>query len=410
MKLHKIIIEDSGVTSANGIAGYATPLLFKHVKRVKKNKETKPAVTTEQSIPSLTESDYHLLRKIVRTIQTEAFTNGSRTTGEAQEGFARILTHLIPLIKLVRLNEGSHISNSSKYNFDTTGVIAKLKGMEKKEKMNMKNTTTFGLDDADGNIVRVTVKDEDAQEFEKALQGFLSNTEEDALEIAEILYKLKDRFVIINVEWPDIEEDEEEAGDELEMDDNNVLDGLNDDTNQSPERSDAVKNNEQTKPDVESDDSDTKSLLLKIINMMQAEAEARKADAVAKATEAKAKEAEEANEMLEKQVRREEELLDMEQEEKAQKEHEKEVKRLAKLALWKKNTNGEETPEEEMLDDLEHKLKKPDDDLDQSTEENNLDIDTENEEVETLNSGVKRRRVSPKDISDLIISTAGMRN
>lgn len=72
-----------------------------------------------------------------------------------------------------------------------------------------RNTSTFGLQDAQGNIVRVTVNRAEAVEFEASLNSILSATE-NPKEIAEIIYILRTDFNILNVDWaaPITEDDE----------------------------------------------------------------------------------------------------------------------------------------------------------------------------------------------------------
>ncbi len=99
--------------------------------------------------------------------------------------------------------------------FDVSDVISKLEAAEKKAKVE-KDTTTFGLENENGGIVRVVVRQDQADEFEQALAQMLAgsdnnNDEENtSMEIAEVLFKLKDKYDIVDVDWGEIPEDEEQ--------------------------------------------------------------------------------------------------------------------------------------------------------------------------------------------------------
>lgn len=223
-------------------------------------------------------------------------------------------------------------ANAAHKSFDDSQVLAKLKGLEKKNEVDRGDTVTFGLEDDNGGLVRVAVKSEQANDFERALQSLLANVDDDTgqtPEIAEILFKLKDHFDIVDVSWPEVQEDEEQqqsleqddigdVGEELPADDMGELDA------EMP-----------ADPGVES----VQGLLQQVIDMMKADAEARKAEALAREAEAKTKQAAAIADQTMARVRQEEEYLDMEAHEKARKEEEKEAKRLARLARWKHETS-----------------------------------------------------------------------
>ena len=73
-------------------------------------------------------------------------------------------------------------------------------------------TEAFGLETDEGDIVKVYVNIKDSDGFEKALGDMLGS--EDDIETA--LEKLSKDFDIVDVEWPDSEEEEEEEEDECE--------------------------------------------------------------------------------------------------------------------------------------------------------------------------------------------------
>lgn len=228
--------------------------------------------------------------------------------------------------------------------FDSTEVISRLKSLEDKDSAEVRDSTTFGLEDDNGDIVRVTISNDQAQEFEKALQAFMANVDndEELPEIAELLFKLKDQFNIVNVVWPEIAEDEEETQ-TIEGGD-----GMGGDINQ-PGNEEAVPMDDIPMDDGASTDAsvNTGDLLTQVIDMMRADAEARKADAEARTAEAKNREAEAAVNQAHSRVKHEEELLDMDTYNKSRKEEEKESKRLAQLAQWRRDVQKDSSEDED---------------------------------------------------------------
>lgn len=224
--------------------------------------------------------------------------------------------------------------------FDQTEVLGKLKSLEKKDKVDRHDVVTFGLEDKDGNIVRVSVEGSQADEFQNALQSFLADEEENddgAAEIAEILFELRDRFNIIDVIWPEVEEDQEEGqqvapeqGGEQPVDPNADPNAPID-----PNADPNAVGGDMTPPDT----ADPQSLLTQVIDMMRTDAEARKAEAIARQKEAEARSQEAQNRTAKARVKQEEELLDMEAHFKEKKELNKESKQLAKLAQWKREVD-----------------------------------------------------------------------
>lgn len=219
--------------------------------------------------------------------------------------------------------------------FDTTGAIAKLKSMEDKERVDRRNTTTFGLVDNNGGIVKVTIPTEQAQSFEQDIEHLLGEKDRHHAgpEIAEVLFKLKDRYTIVDVDWPAVEEDDEE-GQEL-------AGGASPQDEVPPEGSEDVPPAEDIPPEGEmppgppaEDVQQVSTLLTQVIDMMRADAQARKAEAQAREAEANTKQAAEAKNQAMARVRQEEQFLDMEEHQKAQRARDKEAKRLAQLAKW----------------------------------------------------------------------------
>ncbi|MGZ8924419.1 MAG: hypothetical protein ACXW2E_00915 [Nitrososphaeraceae archaeon] len=219
--------------------------------------------------------------------------------------------------------------------FDTSEVVAKLKSLENQESVDYRDTTIFGLVDNNGKIIKVTLPNDQSQGFEQDIQHFLGARDEteQAPEVAEILFKLKDRYTIINVEWPQVEEEQEESQ-ELA----NNPEGENPPEGDLPPEDDLPPQGPETE-----NTGQVQSLLTQVIDMMKADATARKAEAQAREAEAKTKQAEAARNQAMARVKQEEQFMDMDVYNKAQKEKEKEAKRLAQLAKWKHDMqNGEE--------------------------------------------------------------------
>ena len=228
-------------------------------------------------------------------------------------------------------------------NFNPADVVSKLDAAEKKVKAE-EDTVSFGLEDDEGNLVRVYVRTEQAREFEAALAALLGDADENdddvntSLEIAEVLFDLKNKFEIVDVDWGDIPADEEEeqeveGGEEADMEADM----------QSPEGEMGAEGGEMGDEmgmggdmgGMGGEDEAMKSTLQQVIDMLKSNAEAQKAEAEARKAEAKAKEAEYAAKAAESKIRQEEQVLDMETYYKNKQEGEKEAKKLAKLAKFK---------------------------------------------------------------------------
>lgn len=236
--------------------------------------------------------------------------------------------------------------------FDAADVISKLESAEKKAKLD-KDTVTFGLENQDGGIVRVYVRKDQSEEFEQALSQMLAGSdqnkdnENDSMEIAEVLFKLKDRYDIVDVDWGDsIEEDEEQEqtvggeqgqegqpGQEGQEGGENAIDQAAGDE-QGQEGQEGQPGAEQG-AEAGGGEDQAKSALDAVIDMMKADAKAKQAEADARAAEARAKEAEWTAKATASKVKQEEEVLDMETHEKEIQKQEKEAKRLAKLAKYR---------------------------------------------------------------------------
>lgn len=236
--------------------------------------------------------------------------------------------------------DGSTSGSSKESAIDTSDTIARLKSLENRELKDKRDVVVFGLEDDNGGIVRVSIKPEQAEEFEQALQQFINSkeSEDEVPEIAELLFNMRDHFDIIDVSWPEVQEDEEQVGDIQGTDQQGTDElGAGEDAGELP-------------PPAE-DTTQVKDLLTQVIDMMKADAGARYAEAKAREAEAKTKEADAIVAQTMARVRQEEQYLDMETEQKAKKDEEKEAKRLANLAKWKRGvSNNTGAPDDNDVD------------------------------------------------------------
>jgi len=267
--------------------------------------------------------------------------------------------------------------------FDASDVVSRIDAAAKKADQN-DDTTAFGLEDEDGNMVKVYVRNDQAEDFEKDLSAMLAGEladdeeENNALEIAEVLFKLKDKFDIVDVEWPGIQgdpEEEQEVGGEEAGGEPMPPTGDQAGTEEpgaeaAPgtgdlEGMDTEAAGEPGEAEMAPDEAGAETALQQVIDMMKADAEAKKAEADARAAEARAKEAEYTAQASAGRVRKEEQMMDMENAEKAKKEEEQEAKNMAKLARY----------QYQKAQDAEVKL---------SMESEDYNNDTEYEETVTL--------------------------
>jgi hypothetical protein len=237
---------------------------------------------------------------------------------------------------------------SEESDFDASEVLSKIDDAKRKVDNN-NNCAIFGLEDSDGNVVKVYVNRDQAKEFEEELSTMLYNDkhvnieDEDSnssVEIAELLWKVKDKFEIVDIEWGALPEDEEEqqtvAGEEgdaeLGGEEGEPVDG-----EELPAGEEELGAEDEMMPDADvgGEDESVKSALQQVIDMLRADAEAKMAEAKARSDEAKAKQAEFAARAAESKIRQEEQTLEMEDYYNAKKEEDNEVKKLVKLAKYK---------------------------------------------------------------------------
>lgn len=266
--------------------------------------------------------------------------------------------------------------------FASTDVISKLDDAEKNNEMK-KNTVAYGIEDSDGNITKVYVDKEQDEEFKNALGELLQDDEH--TDVAEILFNLRNSFKIVHVVWPKLPEDEEVDN---KLDNPEGAEGENpenpEDTTQGAAGEDTLPGGEggdnMGAPPEEIGGNDGQSILLKVIDMLRADADAKAAESNAKAKEAEAEQAKVAMQMTNMKVKNEEDMLRAEEHFKKQSESKKEEDRLAKLAKYRNEINTNATFESTMTL------------LDLMKEDVNTDINNINTQIADLN--VRKNRAA----------------
>lgn len=296
------------------------------------------------------------------------------------------------LLKILGLSEAL-IPDKPDANFNLDAVLSKLKGLEDKESVDTRDVVSFGLNDSSGKIVKVSVPRDQADSFEQELEYILQyqNNKHEDLDIAEILFKLKDSYTIVDVIWPSAEEDAEEDASKLDINP--------DQEGQMPE--DGEGGEDLGLPpagqDMASDQTgDVTSLLTQVIDMLKADAEAKKADAQAREAEAKTRQSIAARDQAKARVSQEEQMLQMDQFNKEQKSKDTEAKKLAQLAKWKHDVkNNKFTPS----------AQEPNYDFVPGDEEEELLMSPTKLKKQIANKGASLRgKVSPADIAKYIMN------
>lgn len=249
----------------------------------------------------------------------------------------------IPVIKYsnkkvseaARISFSAFLAEADEDKFDSADVISKLSQNSKiADDLDGDELAVFGMESDDGAITKVYIPKDQAKEFERALADRLRETKDTTgeEEIASILFDLKDRFKIVDVKWPTVQEDEEQAP-KPEADplaDPNASQGdpiadPNADAMADPSVIDGAS----------TADAATGDMITQILDMLRQDAEARKADAEAKIADAHAREADAAQRTAAVKLRGEEEVMDAEAHFKEKKEEKKEAERLKMVARFR---------------------------------------------------------------------------
>ncbi|MGL5917081.1 MAG: hypothetical protein ACRCZC_05200, partial [Culicoidibacterales bacterium] len=282
--------------------------------------------------------------------------------------------------------------------FDLQDVLSRLRGIEGKSS-EPRDNVTYGVEDDEGNIMKVTVRKDQAAEFEAVLGHELADieafsvtgTEGKDVSMAELLYNLKDKFDIVDVEFPKIPTDvvynadkatyqandnppandpvEDKMGDDMNSLNNsdgmnmgdeddfgpvsnknspldlNDVEGVDELGGEGGNLSGTPSNNdiENLEPegdaegveDFEEPPADEGSILDRVLDMLKAQAEAETAKANAEAEKYRADQAEYSARAAHATVAQEEEMARMEAEMEEQKSQQKQAKKLADIARYR---------------------------------------------------------------------------
>lgn len=226
--------------------------------------------------------------------------------------------------------------------FDMIGTEAKLKNSERLSKSKA-SSKAFGLQDDDGNTVKIYVKASDADEFERELESALNSDKS----VAEIVFDLNREFDIIDAEWGEIPEDEEEQipmpkGNQGANDQAAPAPDANADPNAKAQGDEQAGGDDELSLDDaapgdeggEDNPDDVKSALNQIIDMLKSDVQAKKAEAEAKKAEAEAKKALQLRKAQEAKSKQDAELLDAEEFFKSKKEEDRKQKQMDLLARY----------------------------------------------------------------------------
>lgn len=253
--------------------------------------------------------------------------------------------------------------------FDNNEAMSKIRASARKPS-NPKDVQAFGMEDSDGNVIKVYVKKDQAERFDRALADELANaTENDAkVSVEEVIFNLQKDFDIVDVDYPVSIEDEEPIS--APADD---ADPSQQDTGETDMAVDAPQTSTESNPE-------TMDMITSIVNVLIANAEANRQEALAKAAEAKAAEAKAAAEITNAKLRSEEEVADMEAYYDVKSEEQKEAKKLAKLAKFRHEMKKDKQDSE--LDDANDALQDLDN-MDLAPDRNGV------EDVPDMNTGIE---------------------
>ena len=253
--------------------------------------------------------------------------------------------------------------------FSAEDVLSKLDGAEKENKIK-DNSVAYGIEDEEGNITKVYVAKEQEEAFKQALGEYLDDDK--SLDVAEILFNLRNSFNILFVEWPKLPEDEE-VDNTLDNPEANPAGG--EPGTEGEPGAEGEQPPEDNTPQEIGQPEDSSGLLLKVIDMLKADADAKAAESNAKAKEAEAEQAKLSIQMSNIKVKNEEDMLRAEEHFKKQNDDKKEQERVAKLAKYRSEINNNATYEGAMsiLDFMHSDLK----DINEDVNDDELRIQTQ---------------------------------
>lgn len=224
-------------------------------------------------------------------------------------------------VKLKKMLESVDFDSSH-----VTSVLSKLAAAGSKSEH--EEVKDFGFEDSEGNIIKVSVEASQADDFKATLSKLLADYTENEhdIEVAEVLFNLRNKYNIVDVVWPKMVEDEEPV---------QTADGESQSNANNPEVDDVGVADDTQAPQANSGAGNVPGAMDAMLSALIADAEARRQEAVARAAEARAKEADAAARMSAQKMDAEEEVADMEAFYNSQNEEQKEAKKLAKLAKYR---------------------------------------------------------------------------
>jgi hypothetical protein len=237
--------------------------------------------------------------------------------------FSQPIKRRKPRIKIKKIFEANN---------STIDVKSKIDDAKRKSDIT-ENSAIVGIEDKSGNVTKVYIQSDQEDAFTDALKSAVSD--EDQPDIVEILFNLRNTFNILYVEWAEVEEDTE-VDNKLDSPENQEEQPENQ-TEQPENQTDQQPGNQNGAADQQPDEDagDGKSLILKIIDMLKADAEAKAEDAKARAKEAEAEQAKHATTLAQTKVKSEEDILNAENFFKQQKDQKREADRLTMLAKYR---------------------------------------------------------------------------
>lgn len=199
--------------------------------------------------------------------------------------------------------------------------------------------SVFGLQDDSGNVIKVTVARSDGPDFENALANLLADNES-GKEVAEIIYILQQQFEVLDVDWnQEIEGDEEPIVEADGDDDEQPLDG--EPSVELPteggdaEATDLPDAGELTPEEPPVDTASTIDLIQSVIDLLKQETEARAASVAVDKARAESELADVEHNKLNQEIAQHQEIADMEQSEEIEREETKQNRLVARLAKFR---------------------------------------------------------------------------
>lgn len=256
--------------------------------------------------------------------------------------------------------------------FDLDNVFSRLASMERTGKPKKTEGVTFGIEDDNGNIMKVTVDANQASAFEQAVARYLADIKLNVegipparnsrnISMAELLFKMKSQFQIIDVDFPKIPEDviynvddasykpsTKQTDDDghpqtkaLDLtkpykdDESYATDDETDtnDANMDIDAEDDIEGDSESVEDLTGNTNDSeKSILKQVIDMLKAQAESDIEKAKAEAEKAKSEQARYAAQATQFAVKNKEDELRYQMEIEEEKRKEKEAKHIEDVA------------------------------------------------------------------------------